>query len=55
VIIALKQNWSPVQQRILRMALPVPVKYNDIMLEVEGVAAGSSHPGDWRYKDFDYD
>jgi hypothetical protein len=55
VITALKQYYSPVQQKILRMALPVPFKFNDIMMEVEGVAAASTHPGDWRYLNFDYE
>jgi len=54
VITALKQYYNPVQQKILRMALPVPFKFNDIMMNVEGVAA-SSHPGDWRYLNFDYE
>jgi hypothetical protein len=24
-------------------------------VDVEGVAAASTHPGDWRYANFDYD
>jgi hypothetical protein len=32
----------------------VPFKFNDIMMDVEGMAAASTHPGDWRYKGFDY-
>jgi hypothetical protein len=51
----LKQKWSPVQQRLLQKVLPVPFKFSDIMMDVEGVAAASTHPGDWRYANFDYD
>lgn len=51
----LKQKWSPVQQRLLQKVLPVPFKFNSIMMGVEGMAAASTHPGDWRYKNFDYE
>eukprot|EP00877_Chromochloris_zofingiensis_P011434 jgi/Chrzof1/6544/Cz19g00160.t1 len=54
VVAVLRQKWTPVQERLLAKALPVPFKYSDIMMEAEGVAAASTHPGDWRYKDFDY-
>ena len=55
IVTVLKQKWSPVQQRLLQKVLPVPFKFNDIMMAVEGVAAASTHPGDWRYADFDYE
>jgi hypothetical protein len=55
IVTVLKQQWSPVQQRLLQKALPVPFKFNDIMMDVEGMAAASTHPGDWRYANFDYD
>ncbi|KAF8072415.1 hypothetical protein HT031_000074 [Scenedesmus sp. PABB004] len=55
IITVLRQRWSPVQQRLLQRALPVPFKWSDIMMDVEGVAAASTHPGDWRYANFDYD
>jgi hypothetical protein len=55
IITVLKQRWSPVQQRLLQKVLPVPFKFADIMMDVEGVAAASTHPGDWRYANFDYD
>lgn len=55
IVTVLKQKWSPVQQRLLQKVLPVPFKFNDIMMDVEGMAAASTHPGDWRYKNFDYE
>ncbi len=55
IVTVLKQKWSPVQQRLLQKVLPVPFKFNDIMMDVEGMAAASTHPGDWRYKQFDYE
>lgn len=55
VIRALNMGWTPVQRRLLARALPKPSKYNHIMLEAEGMAAASTHPGDWRYKGFDYE
>ncbi len=55
VLAALRQKWSPVQEQLLKRALPVSFKYSNIMLEIEGVSAASTHPGDWRYRDFDYE
>eukprot|EP00879_Flechtneria_rotunda_P004926 GHRR01005200.1.p1 GENE.GHRR01005200.1~~GHRR01005200.1.p1 ORF type:complete len:343 (+),score=79.96 GHRR01005200.1:167-1195(+) len=55
IVTVLKQKWTPVQQRLLQKVLPVPFKFNDIMMDVEGVAAASTHPGDWRYRNFDYE
>lgn len=55
IVTVLKQPWSPVQQRLLQKVLPVPAKFSSIMMEVEGVAAASTHPGDWRFRDFDYE
>lgn len=55
MVVAMKQEWSPVQQRMLMKALPVPFKYADYLMTAEGMAAASTHPGDWRYKDFDYE
>jgi hypothetical protein len=55
IVTVLKQKWSPVQQRLLQKVLPVPFKFNNIMMNVEGMAAASTHPGDWRYKNFDYE
>jgi hypothetical protein len=55
IVTVLKQKWSPVQQRLLQKVLPVPGKFNNIMMEVEGMAAASTHPGDWRYQNFDYE
>jgi hypothetical protein len=55
IVTVLKQKWSPVQQRLLQKVLPVPKRFNNIMMEVEGMAAASTHPGDWRFKNFDYE
>lgn len=52
---ALKGSWSPVQQRMLMKAMPIPFKYNSILMDIEGTAAASTHPGDWRYRDYDYE
>jgi hypothetical protein len=30
-------------------------RYGSILKEIEGVAAASTHPGDWRYRNFDYE
>lgn len=49
IVTVLKQKWSPVQQRLLQKVLPVPFKFSNIMMEVEGMAAASTHPGDWRH------
>jgi hypothetical protein len=56
VAAALKRPWldAPLK-KVLYKALPVPFKYSDIMLDAEGTAAASVHPGDWRYRDFDYE
>jgi hypothetical protein len=49
-------HWSAVQLKMITKALPPPSKrLRSIMLEAEGTAASSTHPGDWRYKDFSYD
>lgn len=55
IVTVLKQRWSPVQQRLLQKVLPVPGKFASIMMDVEGVSAASTHPGDWRYANFDYE
>lgn len=55
---ALQRPWASSDARlknILYRSLPVPFKYSDIMLDAEGTAAASVHPGDWRYRDFDYE
>jgi hypothetical protein len=43
------------QEKLLAKALPKPFRFNDILRNAEGVAASSSHPGDWRFRDFDYE
>ncbi|KXZ43417.1 hypothetical protein GPECTOR_91g571 [Gonium pectorale] len=52
---ALQQPWPPLQKKLLARALPAPPGWGDVLRELEGVAAASSHPGDWRYRDFDYE
>ncbi|KAG2430982.1 hypothetical protein HYH02_013515 [Chlamydomonas schloesseri] len=52
---ALSKPWPPLARKLLGRALPAPPGWGDVLREVEGVAAASSHPGDWRYKDFDYE
>jgi hypothetical protein len=59
VAAALRRPWvkaggDSVKQALYK-ALPVPFKYSDLMLDAEGTAAASVHPGDWRYRDFDYE
>lgn len=56
VVTALKmRDWPPVQAKLLARAVPKPNRFVDIMRDTEGVAASSTHPGDWRFRDFDYD
>ena len=52
---ALALEWTPVQRKLLFKAFRSPTKYPDILKNMEGVSAGSLHPGDWRFKDFDYE
>ena len=42
------------QEKLLIKALPKPFRFNDVLRDTEGIAAGSGHPGDWRFKGFDY-
>eukprot|EP00195_Chlamydomonas_chlamydogama_P004184 CAMPEP_0202922934 /NCGR_PEP_ID=MMETSP1392-20130828/78183_1 /ASSEMBLY_ACC=CAM_ASM_000868 /TAXON_ID=225041 /ORGANISM="Chlamydomonas chlamydogama, Strain SAG 11-48b" /LENGTH=278 /DNA_ID=CAMNT_0049616589 /DNA_START=278 /DNA_END=1115 /DNA_ORIENTATION=- len=53
--ILLSMKWSAVQLKLVSKAFPPPRRYASIMKEVEGMAAASTHPGDWRYRDFQYD
>jgi hypothetical protein len=56
VVAAMKmKRWAPAQEKLLARALPKPFRFNDILRDAEGVAASSTHPGDWRFRDFDYD
>lgn len=48
-------SWSEVQLKMITKALPPTNRLRGIMLAAEGTAASSSHPGDWRFKDFQYD
>ncbi|EFJ49070.1 hypothetical protein VOLCADRAFT_104506 [Volvox carteri f. nagariensis] len=52
---ALQLPWSPLQRKLLGRALPAPPGLGGVLRELEGVAAASTHPGDWRYRDFDYE
>ncbi|GLC45969.1 hypothetical protein PLESTB_001624500 [Pleodorina starrii] len=52
---ALQLPWSPLQRKLLSRALPAPPGWGGVLRELEGVAAASTHPGDWRYRDFDYE
>jgi hypothetical protein len=54
-VAALDMGWPPVARKLLVKSLPVPGKFNDLMLVAEGRTAASTHPGDWRYRDFDYE
>lgn len=49
------RRWSPVEEKLLAKALPKPFRFDEILRDTEGVAASSTHPGDWRFRDFDYD
>lgn len=42
------------QEKLLAKVLPKPFRFNDILRDTEGIAASSGHPGDWRFKGFDY-
>ncbi|KAG2488078.1 hypothetical protein HYH03_013381 [Edaphochlamys debaryana] len=46
---------QPLQRKLLAKALPAPPGWGDVLRELEGTAAASTHPGDWRYKNFDYE
>lgn len=48
-------KWSPVQLKMIGKAFSTPTRLRSIMLQAEGTSASSTHPGDWRYKDFSYD
>ncbi|GFR49753.1 hypothetical protein Agub_g11911 [Astrephomene gubernaculifera] len=52
---ALQLPWSPLQRKLLATSLPLPPGWGEVLRGVEGAAAASTHPGDWRFKDFDYD
>ncbi|PNW79540.1 hypothetical protein CHLRE_08g358548v5 [Chlamydomonas reinhardtii] len=52
---ALSLPWPPLARKLLGRAVPPPPGWGDFLREVEGAAAASGHPGDWRYKDFDYE
>lgn len=43
------------QEKLLARALPKPFRFTDILRNAEGVAASSTHPGDHRYLNFDYE
>jgi len=51
----LNMQWTPVQKKLIAKALPSPRRFGDVLKEIEGVAAASTHPGDWRYRNFDYE
>lgn len=53
--VLLGMPWSQVQLKMIAKAFPPPKRLRTIMLEAEGTAASSTHPGDWRYKDVQYD
>jgi len=56
VVAAMKmRRWSPVQEKLLAKALPKPFRFSERLRSVEGAAASSIHPGDWRFKDYDYE
>ena len=56
VVAALRlRKWTPVQEKLLAKAVPKPGRFTDILRNTEGVAASSTHPGDWRFRDFDYE
>jgi hypothetical protein len=44
-----------VQQKMIAKSFTSPGRFRSILLTAEGTAASSSHPGDWRYKDVQYD
>lgn len=49
------RKWTPVQEKLIQKAVPKPNRFVDILRLTEGVAASSTHPGDWRFRDFDYE
>lgn len=51
----LSMRWNDVAKKIITKSLPAPRRFGYILKEIEGVSAASTHPGDWRYKDFDYE
>ncbi|KAG2424463.1 hypothetical protein HXX76_014515 [Chlamydomonas incerta] len=52
---ALSLPWPPLARKLIGRAVPAPPGWGDVLRVVEGAAAASSHPGDWRYRDFDYE
>ncbi|PNH01176.1 hypothetical protein TSOC_012952 [Tetrabaena socialis] len=53
--IALQLPWPPLQLKLLRRALPAPPGFGDVLRVLEGTASASSHPGDWRFRGYDYE
>jgi len=51
----LDMPWTTLQRKLVGKAFPTPRSYSMMVKEMEGVAAASTHPGDWRYRNFDYD
>eukprot|EP00798_Chlamydomonas_sp_ICE-L_P003763 gene3763-13824_t len=55
IVRVLGMPWNAVAKKLILKALPAPRRYGNILKQIEGVAAASNHPGDGRYKDFDYE
>jgi len=55
VAMLLRMPWSQVQMKMISKAVAAPERLRSLMLAAEGTAVASSHPGDWRYRDFQYD
>jgi hypothetical protein len=47
--------WPPLAKKLLARALPAPPGWLGELRKLEGVASASTHPGDWRFRDFDYE
>lgn len=52
---ALSMPWKTLERKLVMKALPTPKRFNNLMMDAEGLAAASTHPGDWRYQNFDYE
>lgn len=48
-------HTHPSQEKLLAKAVPKPSRFTDILRDTEGVAASSTHPGDWRFRGYDYE
>lgn len=50
-----KMKWTDIELAALKKCFPRDMRKSELLLNAGAKAAGSTHPGDWRYKDFQYE